>query len=242
MNNTFSLHRIFLYARKHYMENIRSYIYGLLALLIINSIYVLIFTKQPYREEELTNLLLMAFMFYFIRISCRDSFKQEPMYLSYTLPVTALEKYLFIWFNSTIVVSALYCLVQWPFVVITNSTEYHILNLFYGQWLLILYIQATALLSYCWIKGSPVKVFLALLGATFLFYAVYYKGIQIATGLNTTIPFSSFHTAENSDKAQLIYTFPEQMSRHTAYAIILDFWILIFWLTGYFKFRERTLK
>lgn len=76
MNNTFSLHRIFLYARKHYTENGRHYLYILLTFLLLLSVAAWYF--EPWREKSteftLPPLLLMLV---FICLILYDTFTSK---------------------------------------------------------------------------------------------------------------------------------------------------------------------
>ena len=106
MNNSISFRRTVLYARKHYVENARYYGYGLLAILILLSVFAWFYgswRSDPGEFRVTACFTMLGFMYYVTRLSCRNLYKRLPMVRSYTLPVTAAEKYLFIWFNTTVI-------------------------------------------------------------------------------------------------------------------------------------------
>ena len=117
MNNSISFRRTVLYARKHYVENARYYGYGLLAILILLSVFAWFYgswRSDPGEFRVTACFTMLGFMYYVTRLSCRNLYKRLPMVRSYTLPVTAAEKYLFIWFNTPPCFSASSCGLSQP--------------------------------------------------------------------------------------------------------------------------------
>ena len=94
MNNSISFRRTVLYARKHYVENARYYGYGLLAILILLSVFAWFYgswRSDPGEFRVTACFTMLGFMYYVTRLSCRNLYKRLPMVRSYTLPVTARE-------------------------------------------------------------------------------------------------------------------------------------------------------
>lgn len=242
MNSTFSLRRIALYARKHYVENARQYLYGIvgtiLLLLSIPLFFGVLFGSR--RLDVLSALLMAAFVYYITFISCRNRSQSEE--LSSTLPVTPLEKYLFIWFNSSIVSIALYALIQLPFAFDIGMPLLRISNEGGASLMLIFTVQAAILLACCWAKGNPAKILLTLTGAFILFYGAYYAFMAGVIGIFPDVPFSKAYTWINSDKAILTCPLPVRLPALAGYAVLLLYWVPVCWVVAYFKFKERTLK
>lgn len=244
MNNTFSLGRTLLYARKHYVENARYYGYTLLLFLLMLSVWACYIRTWGETASSFTLfavLLMIAFICLVTRISSLSHYEQRIIPLSYTLPVTTEEKYLFIWFNSTVVATVLYALILCPVTYAAGKQE--ILKFFseYPAWLMIFTIQAGLLLSCSWVKGNPLKAFLPLAGAFFLYHAIYTTVLR-SWGFYAGLPFSEIGFHIDSGTAYLRWLLPEQISQNAAYTILFGFWILVAWIVGYFKFKERTLK
>ena len=133
----------------------------------------------------------------------------------------------------------------------------------YPTWLTIFTVQAGLLLACCWGKEYPMKIFLLLAGAFILFFIIYYRALMPSDGLFVRIPFSEFTVNIHSDTARLSFplrkrepcgvgvyvdtarlSFPlrKQLPEYGAYTMIFGYWILVSWVTGYFKLREKTLK
>lgn len=239
MNSTFSLRRTALYARKHYTENARYYLYGLLAASLILFLVSLFDSREPGIIRVAAAYLMMAFYYYFVRLSCRSHYERKSMTTVYTLPVTAAEKYLFIWFNTTVVATAVFGLLLW---LVTATEGIPGSNIIYPTWLAILTVQSGLLLACCWGREYPMKQFLLLACAFILFFVLYYRGMTLTGGLFAHIPFSEIHVNARSGSAILAFPLREQLSRYGAWTMVFGYWILVSWVTGYFKFRERTLK
>ena len=245
MNNTFSLHRTLLYARKHYAENARNYGYGLLATLILLSVLAWLsgsWDRDPGTFRVASCFTMIGFLYYVIRLSCRSLYERLPMTRSFTLPVTAAEKYLFIWFNTTVVATLLFSLVLWPVTAAAGIADDNIVRVMvYPTWLMIFTVQAGLLLACCWGKEYPMKVFLLLVGAFLLYFFVYY-GVLSSGPLLVRIPFSELHVSMRSGPAIVGVPLRGQLSDYGAYTLIFGYWILVGWVVGYFKLREKTLK
>ena len=156
-------------------------------------------------------------MYYVTRLSCRNLYKRLPMVRSYTLPVTAAEKYLFIWFNTTVIATLLFSLVLWPVTAAADIPDGNIIRIM---------IYPTLLLA----------------GAFILFFIIYYWVLMPSDGLFVRIPFSEFTVNIHSDTARLSFPLRKQLPEYGAYTMIFGYWILVSWVTGYFKLREKTLK
>lgn len=165
------------------------------------------------------------------------------MVRSYTLPVTAAEKYLFIWFNTTVIATLLFSLVLWPVTAAADIPDGNIIRIMiYPTWLTIFTVQAGLLLACCWGKEYPMKIFLLLAGAFILFFIIYYRVLMPSDGLFVRIPFSEFTVNIHSDTARLSFPLRKQLPEYGAYTMIFGYWTLVSWVTGYFKLREKTLK
>lgn len=193
MNNSISFRRTVLYARKHYVENARYYGYGLLAILILLSVFAWFYgswRSDPGEFRVTACFTMLGFMYYVTRLSCRNLYKRLPMVRSYTLPVTAAEKYLFIWFNTTVIATLLFSLVLWPVTAAADIPDGNIIRIMiYPTWLTIFTVQAGLLLACCWGKEYPMKIFLLLAGAFILFFIIYYWVLMPSDGLFVRIPF-----------------------------------------------------
>lgn len=244
MNNTFSLGRTLRYARKHYVENARYYGYTLLLFLLMLSVWAWYIRTWGDTASSFTLfavLLMIAFICLVTRISSLNHYERRITPLSYTLPVTTAEKYFFIWFNSTVVATALFGLILWPSVLFAHAQESLAQFFSYPAWLIIFTIQAGLLLSCSWVKGNPLKAFLPLAGAFFLYHAIYTTVLR-SWGIYAGLPFSEIGFHIDSGTAYLRWQLPEQIPQNAAYTILFGFWILVAWIVGYFKFKERTLK
>ena len=122
---------------------------------------------------------MLVFICLITRISCRSHYERQEMPVSYTQPITTAEKYLFIWFNSTIVAVALFAAILWPVLRISNAKENILMLMPYQTWLTIFTIQAGWLLSCCWIKGNPLKAFLPLTGTFLLYHIIHIRNFRI---------------------------------------------------------------
>ena len=216
MNNSISFRRTVLYARKHYVENARYYGYGLLAILILLSVFAWFYgswRSDPGEFRVTACFTMLGFMYYVTRLSCRNLYKRLPMVRSYTLPVTAAEKYLFIWFNTTVIATLLFSLVLWPVTAAADIPD-----------------------------GNIMKIFLLLAGAFILFFLIDYWVLMPSDGLFVRIPFSEFTVNIHSDTARLSFPLRKQLPEYGAYTMIFGYWTLVSWVTGYFKLREKTLK
>ena len=246
MNNSISFRRTVLYARKHYVENARYYGYGLLAILILLSVFAWFYgswRSDPGEFRVTACFTMLGFMYYVTRLSCRNLYKRLPMVRSYTLPVTAAEKYLFIWFNTTVIATLLFSLVLWPVTAEADIPDGNIIRIMiYPTWLTIFTVQAGLLLACCWGKEYPMKIFLLLAGAFILFFIIYYWVLMPSDGLFVRIPFSEFTVNIHSDTARLSFPLRKQLPEYGAYTMIFGYWTLVSWVTGYFKLREKTLK
>lgn len=250
MNSTFSLRRILLYARKHYLENARKYLYILLAFAILQGVSFWFYCCTAERDTEvyynLTLIYMAAFSYLIARLSCRSHRERRQMPLAYTLPVTPLEKYLFIWFNSAVVAIVYYGVMLSPFVVKVYCPgipdDYFLLNMSCRVWLSLVLIQSGVLLACCWAKGNPLKILLPLAVAYLLYLLAYGAILWYAFGMSSGLPFSEMCINRFSDTAVLRCELPDQLPAYGAYIILFGFWIVVCWVAAYFKFKERTLK
>lgn len=244
MNNHLSLRRMLLYARKHYIENARHYLYlfGTVTLLLAVSLwYFEIHIPKSGISAVISVMLLLIATCDAAYISCRDQLHPLSVLRSRTLPVTAAEQYLFSWFNTTVLATGIFVLIQWLPAAIVECPR--LLQMPYPTWLLIYFIQAALLLACNWARTNPLKVFLPLIAGYVLFFILYYKIVRIGAGLLVTLPFSTASSIHHSSSAMLMsYPVGEQLSSNAAHTLLFGFWIVVCWIVGYFKCRERTLK
>lgn len=248
MNNTFSLCRTALYARKHYVENSRNYIYGLL---LLTAMSVLVLYIRPYDFNENLLLLLLLSSAYFTMICCRSHYSRRAMAQSYTLPVSPAEKYLFMWFNSAVLATlASFAIILTVCLLFSAIYKRPVgLNLMHIEFSLVgvcitayFFFQAGALLSCCWSKGSPIKIFLVIIG---LFIACALIGIySLKTFPDTNFAINAFDAtcSIRSETACIRYPLVNGISTWTTIPLIFGFWTLAMWITAYFKLKERTSK
>lgn len=244
MNNTFSLHRVALYARKHYTENSRSYLYGLLGLigLTLLSLYY-IGNSIP------LSLLLLISCIYFTLISSQNHYAQRSIEQSYTLPATAEEKYFFIWLNSAIAIplatTAICLLLSSIFSIVQHKTTglLTLSNIDSMTIILFLLMQSGTLFCCSWLRGSPLKAYAIvsgiLIGIFILYFTIFNK---LVLNLHYSIDISNGTCYSYIDAARISYPLANNISEQCTVTYFLGFWMVVFWVMGYFKFKERTLK
>lgn len=248
MNNTFSMHRVALYARKHYAENSRSYLYGLLALATMSAVALYI---RPYDFNENLLLLLLLGSAYFTMTGSRSHYSRRAMAQSYTLPVSPAEKYLFTWFNSAVVAtvaafavvlgvcllfSAIY---ERPVGLDLTHIELPVVGFAMTAYFLF---QAAALLSCCWSIGSPIKIFLLIIGLFIACALIGVYSLKTSPDANFTINTFDATCSIRSATARIRYPLAGGFSLPTNLMLLFGFWTSVMWVTAYFKFRERTVK
>ncbi len=182
MNNTFSLDRFWLYTKKHYIENKRFYIslfasYALLTFFINfninNDIVGVIQLSNMQSEYKAFYWIGLAIISLFSLSKSIKGIHEKPhAFNSYLLPITNLERIIFIILNSTVAIFAIYTFVIYVPITtileqyydvsiavshgvdITNSNIYTIGNLFsvnimsitdYEDWALYSIISIIAL-------------------------------------------------------------------------------------------------
>lgn len=248
MNNTFSLHRVARYARKHYVENGRTYVYGILITTAITAFMLYI---APYQNHESLLLPLLFGTVYFTLACCGDHYHPRSMELNYMLPASQAEKYLFTWFNSALLATAVSVAVIWivstVFTAIGNKPvgpdfsqfEYSVAMPAIAAYFLL---QAAILFSCCRGKGTPLKGLLILIAIFAAASLAYFLSLRPAFGSNFSIDLLDASCQIHSGTARIGYPLIEGVSLSTSIAQVFGFWTLVLWVTAYFKFRERTSK
>lgn len=248
MNNTFSIRRFAQYAHKHYIENSHHYLYGIL---IVAAASIIILYFFPYDISENLILPLLFGSVYFTIIGCRSHYSLRSIEQSYTLPASSSEKYLFIWINSviltTIITIAIIWIVSIVFTIIYKKpvglsfSEFEYPLVLTGITAYLLF-QAGILLSCCWGKGSPMRVFLIIIGLFIACTLMYIHYMQPAADTNFTINLFDATCNIRSENARIQYPLISGISMPISISLTLGFWTLVMWITAYFKFKERTLK
>lgn len=248
MNNTFSMHRVALYARKHYAENSLYYLCGLL---ILAAMSALTLYWHPNTFCDQLTLLLLAGSGYFTIIGCHSHYSRRSMERSYTLPASPLEKYLFTWFNTTVLATIVTFVVVWGMCVLftviherpvgVDFSRIEFSQIMTGAAIYLLF-QAGTLLSCCWNKGFPLKVFLVIIGVVIACVLLIVFLLQPASDANFAInPFDA-SCSIRSETACIRYRLVNGISTGTTTTLIFGFWTLAMWIIAFFKFNERTVK
>ncbi|MEG1622457.1 MAG: hypothetical protein RR330_03685 [Alistipes sp.] len=250
-NNTISLRRIALYARKHYTENSRSYL--TLLLLIFLSLLFLLWAGSPF--IDFVAILYVITGIAWIQRTCGNFYKPLQAIQAYTFPVSQAEKYLFCWFNSLIVFSLVFLLLFGIVIAISHIQFlrfFPITNVFShinfkSLLFYFAFIHALALFSCSWTKKSPAKGYFLLFALATIYLIIdffirrlmpYSDGfVWVSSGFD---PHAMIHViGTNAILSYDIVPFP--------YAEYMIFSVtavatVVFWVVGYFKFKERTLK
>lgn len=249
MNNAFSLRRIARYARKHYVENARSYLYCLLAFFLLQAAAAWVFNffyADPVSYRTTTVFLMGGYLFVITRIACRGHRDPRQQPLVDTLPVTLGERYAFIWFHTAVAAMLGYRILLAMLPVQLSVVQPHgpvvsgELNLL--AWLVLYLFQSVLLIASFWTKGNPLKATIPLLAAFVGFCGLYYFGLNSLYGFLVRVPFSEIGMVWNGDSASVVCRLPAMLTEKAALVVGFGFWIGVFWLAGYFKFRERTLQ
>lgn len=237
------MQRVMWYGRKHYLENARGYLYGALALCGLQALVIMLYGVQI---ASLQTMLMGAAAVYCVQLTCRSHYDKLQSGYSYTLPVTQTEKFLFMWFNTVVVSSAVILLLGFVFswCALLFSGDYTGLKVgedYVILWLVFFGMQSGALFVCCWIKGSPLKGYLIILGIFLAFLFVHYWFWRRFFDFVYDIPLSQVSAWVAFDGAVVRYSVGKLMSSSAAFAF-QGLWIPVLWVAAYFKFRERTLK
>lgn len=250
MNNSFSLRRTLLVARKHYAENFRHYLYGMLAFALVcylfawwlsdpNSKYNFLIKLYP----GITAGALLGFLYYNAVVCCRNYYKSDAMIRNYTLPAAAAEHYLVVWFHTTVVATGLFLLLLGPVALLAPQCEPYAFFRSYPVLIFIFAVQAGALFTRSLARDKALRWDLLTAAVALAAYLLYAHAINIgsdASIVSETI-FSSSGVLWRGSESTLAYRLPMQMSVKAGYSIVA-LWIPVLWIASYFKFKERTLK
>lgn len=254
MNNTFNGKRFVAYAVKHYAENSKAYMWMLLALFVALFGFRWVLTMSKESPANIFNYSLIVggfFMLQIIERSMRVSTKKIEQTVSFTLPVSALEKYLFAWLNSiTLFFTAfilVFCLVKTVFPWMTGlpsnpltsiSDKLAIPNILFAVFFIhsILFFSNTC---FRYPRIGYVIVFVA-------FYTLY--GIarlpHTLEWSDYIYPFIEIEQSLKQGETSLIYNISwikPGMYIFTSFCILYMVPIT-FWICGYYKTKERQIK
>lgn len=247
-NDSLSFRRIALYARKHYMENAKFYGFTALAILLaLLGQYLLDYNERNYSSNAFALAIITGILW--LNRTFRPFYKPKMATLNYMLPLTQTEKYIFCWFNSLIAFGAVFTLLYLAAIAFGRSTGIAMPELgWFPNWYdgedltYLLLFQSLAMLVCSGAKGSPVRGYVIVWLATIVFISIYqlsfhrivpYDDINIRTS-----PCSDLTVTMNLDDSYLDYRIPPLPGVEIVYWAL----IILGWVTGWMKFRERTFK
>lgn len=230
------------YGRKHYLENARGYLYGALTLCGLLALMIIMFEKNFVVPQ--TMIMGLAAV-YCVQLTCRSHYDKLQRACSYTLPVTQGEKFLFMWFNTVVVSSAVIILVglvvAWCGMLFPGFYSDFRSDLLAPLCLMFFGMQSGALFVCCWTKDSPLKGYLLILGIFLAFLMIHGWFWRYFFDLAYSLPLSWVNGWVDNTEAILMYSVGGGVSLLASY-LFMGLWIPVLWVAAYFKFRERTLK
>lgn len=247
-NDSFSFRRIALYARKHYIENARFYGFTALAILLaLLGQFLLDYNERSYSSNATALAVITGILW--LNRTFRPFYKPKMATLNYMLPLTQTEKYFFCWFNSLIAFGTIFTLLYLAAIAFGRITGIATPELgWFPNWysgedlIFLLLFQSLAMLVCSGAKTSPVRGYVIIWLATIMFISIYqlsltrivpYSDIQIFTS-----PCSDLKINMYLNDSYLHYRIPPLPG------VGIVYWVLIVlgWITGWKKFRERTFK
>ena len=251
LNDTFSLRRIALYARKHYAENGRYYLsVGAIVLCLLLALLLVLNDGQDFFYSVAAVVGVAAGASWLHR-TCRPYYKPVQANMAYMVPLTQAEKYLFCWFNSYVVWGVVFIVLLLLVVGASHIRGFGTLHLtapfeWFG-WSVLLactVLHAAAFFCCSWARKSPLKGYLLMGGIVIAGIVAYERLMMVLGGGIVIAPFPgstliAVVTAPDTTCIYCIEPFPHADAVRHAVAVAAA---LFFWTAGYFKFKERTLK
>lgn len=255
MKDIFYFPRFWNFARKHYSENLRRYltIESVLTGIFLVSFLIFYIASQMLSRDTLEMFVVcggilgtVAFVWY----QLQDYNSRRYQISLFTAPASVLEKYLLIWVNTLIVAPVLYIVPLWIVNTLMEATVNFSIHPFKGTeprvWFLLLLmfasIQAVSLLlrttfkKYMWLACLyPIAAFFILLKLPSLV-------ARMVSGGAVESPFTLSFNAYRRQWIQFDYIRVDRFfdSVYFYTAIILS--LIVFWVVGYYKFKEHQLK
>lgn len=263
MNDIFNGKRFFAYAVKHYTEHRRFYQLALLLLFLC----ILISNYFGARgsaggsflgfnpgSRSIISLVLMVLV---AQTSFQDYRKRGRRIGAFMLPVSSLEKYLFGWFNSLVLFWAAYLLFNtitlYPALWAFDLPVQKYLPLFNAPMeglglLTICLLNAGVLFTNAFAKKDIRWAYVLTGGVILLWLLLPYLPAKLGwvndAGYLQFPAFTELHPTLTEGEGYFWYTIAALGDG--AYFRINEWFLWIttafFWITGYFKFRERQLK
>lgn len=260
VSNSFSLRRLWMLARKHYIENGRTYLF-LLATMVIALVgvsLVALINKDEFGAFEFVMLLPEVIVPLLVaKLSMSGYYITKRQLTSFTLPATHSEKYLFAVLNTTIITVVSYALVE-----LVASIVYGIIPppdydpVIVGTWFVgwahflgVALLFGTTMLFGCTIsKDNPARGFAVVMVAYLVIGALpllltspgssMWLNTQPSLPMMTTLSITNLVQEGN---ASVIYTTSTTMGQWVQRAsdIFLPVVILV---AGYYKFKEHQMK
>ena len=256
MNDFFNGKRFLGYAVKHYTENKRFYAIGLagLALLLLALNF---YIDHQYRDRPEIGAVYLVPQFAVALLSMilvaqagfRDYRKRAERDMAFTLPVSNFEKYLFGGLNPLLFIGIVFPLLLWicrlPFWGASWSFL-RFIDLETG--LFILVVHGGMLLANAAAKKDVRLAYLVVAAAYFAYPLFFYLPVLLGwvnDGARFLLPpyyMMSPLFIEGDSSIHLSVSLLSPECQKITKLLFLVSLALFFWVTGYFKFRERQLK
>ena len=257
MNNTFSLNRFGLLLKKHYFENIRQYLMSLIVLigvLILSFVYIIIMMtggKQPPTQVQFGVFLtffLLAGSIFTTGIFSNFAGKSKAI-ASLTLPASHLEKYLLGWFFTVVIFPIIYTsvfyLVNLGILRSFGDTGYstQMVNVFEKQFRLVFLIYA--LFQSIGLCGAIYFQKFHFIKTAFLFFIIAFVLITLNTWtiellISEDVRSAMFFNGVRFEQERHRYHI-NPSGADTYFNICAGFLIISFWLSAYFKIKEKQV-
>ena len=263
MNEIFNSKRFIAYASKHYTEKGRSYLLiGALAFLLVTVVNLILFKS----DETLPASLLMPMqvcrimgfvvILTVVELSMGTFRRRSTSITEYMFPVSDYEKYSFAIINSLfcwIIYAGLCCL---SFLLLHAIFDFplNILETILRLWgipgllIQVLLVQAFSVFSNTVGGSNPLKGYLVVGCGIILFFSLFsfpkWLGIINDRGWLDFIPYLSISPGIDSGEDTILFYISRISYSCKPYveAVFLLSAVIISWISGYFKFRERQLK
>lgn len=266
MNDFFNIKRFWAYTAKTYKENKKRYLIytalmaGVMLAIILMMMYDAAKDKPALvRQAEPIMFLLFIFGAPFIFSEMRSLRNRHTAQMVNTLPVSTFERYMFLLLNTTIVYALVFSLCLFLTNMLLPSilgygdlqeyfSKYNNTNSTYISYLVYMLFSAglifagtTKFKNHQLGAGITFVIFLIIFIAPLIlspilneanltenFYGPYFNGISPNYRLNTTTIYYSTRPLIKMDTNTMPYQ--------------IGIWTLLFWVTSYFKLKERQIK
>lgn len=266
MGDFFNVRRFASYAGKTYRENARKYLMYSLLVFGAQMFWVMICAINGWSAASVPHVIfsfmaiILAVLFVFSEMYPLRNRHTAP--LCGTQPVSIFERYLLIWFNTTVLFLVVYILSYWLLSLVSSGifnygdmSDYwkdrSLLHIVEGMIEGVLVFNALAMFA----GGTNIKshlvafIVVTLVGVPLLGLPVYLPwfinsnlldGIAIApyfNGISETVHVGN--TVVEYDTVPMFGKFYESFVGN-GYELFV--WSVLLWVTGYFKLKERQVK